>query len=66
MKFRWGFGKLGGKASEVGMGGAVEAGHIRKSFMGEVAESARGAILLPLSMILLVLNLLNGERNSRP
>jgi hypothetical protein len=37
----------------------------RNGFMGEAADSARGMFLLPLSMIFLLFNLLDGQRNSR-
>jgi len=66
MKFRWGFEGLHEKPPAAGAVESGEAGQIRKGFMGEATESARGVILLSVSMILLMFNLLNGERNSRP
>ena len=37
----------------------------KNGFMEEAADSARGMFLLPLSMILLLFNLLDGQCNSR-
>ena len=45
---------------------AAEAGSSRKGFMAEARESIRGVILLPVSMILLLFNLLDGQHRSRP
>ena len=37
----------------------------RNGFMSKAEDSARGMFLLSLSMILLMFNLLDGQRNSR-
>jgi len=66
VKFRWGFEGLHEKPSAADMVESGEAGQTRKGFMGKTTESARGVILLSVSMILLMFDLLNGERNSRP
>ena len=66
MKFRWGFEGLGKGPAEAAVSVADGTGYSKKSFVGEAGESARGAVLLSVSMILLLFNLLNGQRDSRP
>jgi hypothetical protein len=65
MKIIWGFEGLPKGPAEAATLVGDGTGYNKKSFTGEAGESARGALLLFVSMILLLFNLLNGQRDSR-